>query len=149
MREIQTRCSLPRAASVFLATVAIMVAMSAGSAFATTGATTADNDPIVNGCSFSPDYPTVYRFPFKRSCNGHDLCYGNFHFFKQKWRRHCDRGLYKSLRKVCRHVPKGRRLCRVTAYSYYRAVKRFGGHAYKEAQSKASAGAGDIGPNFA
>lgn len=174
MRPVRIGLAPSRVGRVLLATAAIMVVLPASSAFAATVVVNGDDatpdtggcssvpaeDPCktqmvsrrarasVNGCSFSPDYPTRYRFPFKRSCNGHDRCYEQFHSFSKRWKRHCDRRFHKSLKRVCRRVRhRGhRRLCYDTAWAYYQAVKLFGGSAYRSAQKRGSLG---DRPNYA
>ncbi|CAN5626982.1 hypothetical protein BH24ACT5_BH24ACT5_19440 [soil metagenome] len=86
-----------------------------------------------NGCTLSPDvsYVPVY-YNFHNSCDAHDLCYiykpyGN----SSAGRKACDDQFYYNMRSWCRGYYSSwnpaRYTCYGVAYTYYSAVRTFGG----------------------
>ncbi|MBK9127945.1 MAG: hypothetical protein IPM13_09105 [Phycisphaerales bacterium] len=94
------------------------------------------NDPEapVNGCTLSPDRPA--GFDFTEACNQHDRCDGT----PGKTKQECDDELYSDMLKVCSSYedPNTRARCNRWAETYYVAVLRVGGPAYRGAQQEAA-----------
>ena len=102
-----------------------------------------------NGCGAGPtarlvpDRPLSFRF--RAACGAHDRCYAT------PWRRveeespalarrRCDRRFHRRMAAICvrRYVRFRYRLCRATAWLYYRAVRSpLGALAYGRAQAGA------------
>ena len=98
-----------------------------------------------NGCGAGPTARLVpdrpLAFPFRPACDAHDRCYAT------PWRRveespalarrRCDRGFHQRMVAICvrRYLRFRYRLCRATAWLYYRAVRSpLGALAYARAQ---------------
>lgn len=80
-----------------------------------------------DGCSSSPDQPL--GFDFRMACGRHDFGYRNFkavnEFAANKER--VDDALYYDLKQVCAEAGRlSRPTCNGLAWTYYRAVQRFG-----------------------
>ena len=77
------------------------------------------------------------RASFFGACVRHDICYASKwpggRPYGQWW---CDERFHKGLRLACAAAGEGWR-CRVAAYSYYRAVRRWGLFSYLSAQRHA------------
>ena len=78
-----------------------------------------------NGCTYAPD--NIYGSSILDACNRHDGCY------VMHWssRATCDSWFLSDLQKVCRQFPfylAGG--CNASAYTYYVAVRTFGGYFY-------------------
>jgi len=103
--------------------------------------------PESNGCGPArPRYADriVKDGRFHRACDVHDKCYGTY----GKSKGGCDRYFLKRMKKRCNmdHPEFGpmRSRCLASARQYHKAVAVLGGPAYRDAQRKNSAGAGDI-----
>ncbi|MGI5192391.1 phospholipase [Streptomyces sp. CA-288835] len=82
-------------------------------------------------CSSSPDNP--FGFPFALSCARHDFGYRNHKaagtFSANKSR--LDSAFHEDLKRVCaRYTGGSKNACNSTAWTYYQAVKTFGGKAF-------------------
>jgi hypothetical protein len=77
-----------------------------------------------DGCSWSPDKP--FGFEFLPGCHRHDFGYRNYKRqgrFDETARKRIDDNLYADLKSAC-----GSNVaCKATAWTYYKAVREFGG----------------------
>lgn len=87
-----------------------------------------------NGCSWSPDAAVVQGvyYNFHNACDWHDLCY-HYHWYS---RLGCDDRFHSKMRSWCASVydrwyeSYHKSVCYGVAYTYYRAVRTFGGSFY-------------------
>ncbi|NUO96485.1 MAG: phospholipase [Nonomuraea sp.] len=80
-----------------------------------------------DGCSSSPDRPL--GFDFRMPCGRHDFGYRNFKAVNEfaANKEHVDDALYYDLKQVCERAGRlSRPTCLGLAWTYYRAVRRFG-----------------------
>ncbi len=93
-----------------------------------------------NGCGpaawYGKHVPDAIKgvFNFRRSCDGHDICYA-----RQRGKEFCDRGFRKAMFRYCgKRFPELKQAvkylaCRAAANIYYGAVRDFGQSAYDNA----------------
>jgi hypothetical protein len=86
--------------------------------------------PRVNGCSYSPDYP------FLNACNRHDVCYDNLGTSKSS----CDSRFNSDMKTICDMDYAGtwpHKMCLSASNSYYAGVVIAGDSAYYDSQVEA------------
>ncbi|TCP41109.1 phospholipase A2-like protein [Tamaricihabitans halophyticus] len=85
----------------------------------------AELDWSSDGCSAAPDNP--FGFQFTPACHRHDFGYRNYkrqQRFNADTRLRLDDRFHADLKQICA----GNRICLGTAWTYYQAVRKFGGN---------------------
>jgi len=84
---------------------------------------------IPNNIYYWSFWTGTVRFNFTNACNAHDICYTGSGISRST----CDTRFLNDMRAVCNTGPSwdSRAWCRSTAYTYYGAVRTFGGIAYQ------------------